>query len=394
MHRTLLVLLAALAACSPTRRVLDVTEVDRPPDVVSDSLESEVRRARIAYVRPERPTPDVAPDRSVDVLDTKLDVRFDFARRAVLGTAEHRLVPLRDGLTSFYLHAVGMEIEAAEVRGAGGQAAVSASFDYDGERLTFTPSRPLGPGDTLVVRIAYAAFPMRTEGQSGLSFSGHGLYFIDPDGTDPFRPTQLWTQGQTEDSRRWFPTWDYPNDKMTVELAVTVPDSLRVFANGAHVASEAAGEGLHREVWRLDTHPQPAYLTAFVAGDFAAVEDAYVRADSSVVPLLYLVEEEYADDAMRIFGETPAMMAVFEAETGVPYVWPTYKQAVVRDFTAGGMENTTLTILTERVQTDERGYLDYDARDLIAHELSHHWFGNLAGAEDWANLAVNESFAS
>src|SRR5690606_16084124 len=124
------------------------------------------------------------------------------------------------------------------------------------------------------------------------------------------------------------------------------------------------------------------------------VEDAYVRADSSVVPLLYLVEEEYADDAMRIFGETPAMMAVFEAETGVPYVWPTYKQAVVRDFTAGGMENTTLTILTERVQTDERGYLDYDARDLIAHELSHHWFGNLAGAEDWANLAVNESFAS
>ena len=381
----------ALAGCTPSRRVLDVTEVDRPPDVTSDSLQTEVEQARVRYAPPERPTPDRAPDRDVDVLSTRLDVRFDLANRAVGGVAEHRLTPLRDSLTSFYLHAVGMEIDEVVAVGSGPRL----SHDYDGRRLVITPARPLALGDTLTVSIGYTAHPMDTSGQSGLSFSGYGLYFIDPEGTDPYRPTQIWTQGQTEDSRRWFPTWDYPNDKMLFEIAVTVPDSLQTFSNGERIASEpTAFEGLRKDTWRLTPYPQAAYLAAVVAGDFAVVEDVYRRDDGTEVPLLYVVEPEYAERARAIFGETPAMIRVYEEETGVRYPWPNYKQAAVRDFTAGGMENTTLTVLTERVQTSARGALDYDPRDLIAHELAHQWFGDLTTAEDWANLTINEGMAS
>jgi aminopeptidase N len=386
-----LVALALLAGCTPSRRVLDVTEVDRPPDVTSDSLAAEVEQARVRYVPHERPTPDVAPDRAVDILETRLDVRFDLPNRAVNGFAQHTLTPLRDSLGSFYLHAVGMEI--AEVTALDGEPRLS--HDYDGQRLTITPVHPLRLGDTLTVHVAYTAHPMQTAGQSGLSFSGFGLYFIDPDGTDPFRPTQVWTQGQTEDSRRWFPTWDYPNDKMLFEIAVTVPDAMATFSNGTLVEQvELAGMGLRKDTWRLEPYGQPAYLAAIVAGDFAAVEDTYRRADGTEVPLLYVVEPAYAGRARAIFGETPEMIRVFEEETGVRYPWPNYKQAAVRDFTAGGMENTTLTVLHEGVQTDARGALDYDPRDLIAHELSHQWFGDLVTAEDWAHLTINEGFAS
>ncbi len=389
-----LLFLIGLSACAPTRRVYEVTEVDRPPDVQSDSLDVEVRRARVTYIQPSRPTPDVAPPRSVDMFSTVLDLTFDFEDKAVQGTAEVRVISLSDGLESFYLHAVGMEIREVESLLETGRGALPVTYSYDGSRLTITPSRPLVFDEALRVRIDYTAHPMETSGQSGLSFSGYGLYFIDPVGDDPFRPTQLWTQGQTEDNHRWFPTWDYPDDKQTFDIALTVPEDMKTFGNGEMVESATVGAGMRRDRWVLESLPTSSYLAAFVVGDFAAVEDVYVRADSSTVPLLYILEPENAMDAPRIFGETPEMIRIYEQETGVRYPWANYKQAIVRDFTAGGMENTTLTILTERVQTDERGYLDYNARDLIAHELAHQWFGDLATAKDWANLAINESFAS
>ncbi|MFN3598030.1 MAG: M1 family metallopeptidase, partial [Rubricoccaceae bacterium] len=387
MRRLLLLLPLALAACTTPREVLDVTVVDRPPDVTADSLAAERARTRVTHVPADRPRRDVAPERRVDVLHTALDLRLDLARRAVEGTATHRLVPLRDSLGSFYLHAVGMDVAGVDVlRGP--------VFDvaYDSARLVLTPARALARTDTLELRVAYTAFPERAVA----SGRGQGLYFINPDGTDPYRPTQVWTQGQPEDNRRWFPTWDYPNDKMTFEIALAVPDSLVAFANGERVASEALPGGFRRDVFRLDAHPQPAYLAALAVGRFAVVEDAYVRPDGSRVPLAYVVEPRFAERARADFGETPRMFAAFESYLGLRYPWPRYTQVAVRDFTAGGMENTTLTLLFEGAQTEARGEPGRrdDLRDLLSHELIHHWFGNLVTAEDWANLAVNEALAT
>jgi aminopeptidase N len=59
-----------------------------------------------------------------------------------------------------------------------------------------------------------------------------GLYFIAPDeGYE--RPLQLWTQGETEENRTWFPAWDYPNDRATSEMVVTVPAGFTAVSNGA-----------------------------------------------------------------------------------------------------------------------------------------------------------------
>ncbi len=385
--------LLTLAACSSTQRVYEVTEVDRPPEYLGDSLVAEVERENVRYVQPERVTPDRAPDRDYDLLTTALDLRFDFADEAVMGTARHTLTPLRDSLASDYFNAEAMDIAAVRqvVDGRG----VGVGYDADSMRITITPRAPLRFGETYTFVVDYIAHPGRGADQGGVSAKkgGKGVYFIDAAGTDPYRPTQLWTQGEAQDNRRWFPTWDYPNDRQAFEIALTVPDSMQTFSNGALVEQTDVEGGLRRDRWVL-SGDQVSYLAAFAAGDFAAVRDSVVSTSGRTIPLAYVVEPGVEAEVPAIFGETPAMMSFYETYLGVPYPWDNYKQVAVRDYTFGGMENTSVTILTENVQTDEEARLDYDARDLIAHELAHQWFGDLVTTEDWANITLNESFAS
>ncbi|CAN5526505.1 M1 family aminopeptidase [soil metagenome] len=380
-----------ISACGPPPAT--VYQIENGRTTAIDTLfgaPAGVRYAEAPHVRRDR-----APQRDINVLHTTLDLRFSLENESVSGTARHRLTPLEDSTTSFYFHAVGMEIDAVR-QIAGAPRGGALNFTYTDDRLHLQAQRPLMRRDTIEVEIAYTAHPMR--GGTGTDpIAGYGLYFINADGEDPLRPTQLWTQGQPNDTRRWFPTWDYPNDKMAVDIALTVPSSFVTASNGVLVEQvDIQGEGLRRDRWVLETYPHPAYLTAFVAGDFAVVTDEYVRVDGSTVPLAYYVEPGFAADAPRVFGETPQMLQVFEDYFGVRYPWPNYKQAVVRDFTAGGMENTTITILFEGVQADERAWLTQEMSiiDLLSHEVAHQWFGNLVTTEDWANLTVNEGFAS
>lgn len=380
-----------VAACSSPQRIYEVTEVDRPPEFLEDSLVVEVERENVAYVQPERITPDRAPDRVYDLLTTALDLQFDFADQTVMGTARHTLTPLRDSLRSFYFHAEAMDIAAVRqvVDGRG----VGVGYEVGEGQLTITPRTPLQVGETYEFVVDYIAQPGRVTGKGGIDSGGKGLYFIDPSGTDPYRPTQIWTQGSAEDNRRWFPTWDYPNDRQAYEITLTVPDSMRTVSNGALVEKTALEDGMRRDRWVL-AGDQVAYLAAVVVGDFATVRDTVESTDGRAIPLEYIVEPGFADEVPAIFSETPAMLTFFEEYLGIPYPWDNYKQVAVRDFPFGGMENTSLTVLHEDVQTDEAARLDYDARDLIAHELAHQWFGDLVTTEDWANLALNKSFAS
>ncbi len=383
--------LLGFAACSSTQRVYDITEVDRPPEYAGDSLVFEAKRARVEYVQPARVTPDVAPDRQYDLLSTALDVSFGFADETVIGTVRHTLTPLRESLNSFYFDAVGMDIESVRQVVDGRDAGVG--FEYDSTRLTITPPQPLVIDSTYTFVVEYVAHPTRGAGQGSLGDGGTGLYFIDPTGADPYRPTQIWTQGQAESNRRWFPTWDYPNDRMAFEITITVPDSLVTASNGALVEQTPLADGMRRDHWVL-TGDQASYLAAVGAGPFTVVRDSVMSTAGAMLPLAYYLEPQFADAAERIFGETPDMIHFYETHLGVPYPWANYKQMPVRDFTAGGMENTTITMLYEWLQTDERAALDLEGRDLISHELAHQWFGDYVTTKDWANLALNESFAS
>ncbi len=318
-----------------------------------------------------------------DISHTSLDLAFDFEKATVTGVATHSLVFPDPRPLSIGFDATDMTINHVSVDTGAGP--IAAKYKYDQSDLLITLPRD-AVGLEARVAIDFVAHPMRNGKK-------RGMYFVDGAGTDPSKPTEIWTLGQPEDNQFWFPSWDFPNDRMTFDIRLTVPQHMETVSNGVLSSSMSTGEGLRIDHWTMDS-AHLGYLAAFAVGDFAEVQDQMVRSDGSVVDLAYFVDPEYADRAMDIFGETPKMMAFLENKLNDRYPWPNYKQVAVHDFTAGGMENTTATILYDAVQHDSRAALDFSPRNLIMHELTHQWFGDDVSAADWANLGLNEGLAS
>jgi len=89
------------------------------------------------------------------------------------------------------------------------------------------------------------------------------------------------------------------------------------------------------------------------------------------------------------------MIQFYSDYTGIPYMWPKYAQIVGIDYVSGAMENTTAVLHQESVYQTSGQLIDENIwENTIAHEIFHHWFGDLVTTESWSNLTVNESFAN
>src|SRR4030095_11474544 len=210
-----------------------------------------------------------------------------------------------------------------------------------------------------------------------------------PRGEEKDKPTEIWTQGETESNSVWMPTIDKPNQKSTEEISMTVPAKYVTLSNGLLVSQKKNTDGTRTDTWKMDL-PNAPYLFFMGVGDFAVVKDSYKGKEVS-----YYVEKEYAPVARKIFGKTPDMIALFSKLTGVDYPWVKYSQMVGRDYVSGAMENTTATLHQETAQQDARELTDGNRwEDVIAHELFHQWFGDYVTTESWSNISLNESFAT
>ncbi|MEO7735230.1 MAG: M1 family aminopeptidase [Kofleriaceae bacterium] len=310
-----------------------------------------------------------APDRVVDIQHLALRIAVDPAARSVAGTVTLRTRVIAPETRTVVLDAVELAIESVEAHG------LATTFQHDGKKLRIELAQPLAAGAELVLVIAYHGAPRR------------GLYFIAPDEAYPDKPTQVWSQGQDEDSRYWFPCFDAPHEKATSELTVTVPAQLFAVSNGTLVSDRTDGD--HRTLhWRLDV-PHSCYLITLAVGDFATIETRWRD-----IPVVYYVERGREAACERTLARTPEMLELFSRKFGVSYPYPRYAQVFVADFIFGGMENTSATTLTDTVLLDERAALDYDVDALVAHELAHQWFGDLVTCRDWGEGWLNEGFAT
>ena len=239
------------------------------------------------------------------------------------------------------------------------------------------------------VEIDYSCGYYFNNDKDGLYYNSprNGFHFILPDQTDQTSSaSQSWTQGETMESRYWFPCIDDPQVKFTREIEVIAPDNdYSVISNGAY---EKRGN-----VWKwIESTPIPAYLTSVVIGKFSKQEETHGK-----VSLEYYwptnIPKTY--DPMLTFGETKQVMRFFENYLDTKYPYEKYWQIAVDKFEFGGMENTTCTTLTSDILHDNRASSDY-SRDIIivAHELAHQWFGDLITCKDWSHIWLNEGFAT
>ncbi len=317
-------------------------------------------------------TPTYARDRVCDIQHIKLVVDIDIERRRIAGTCSTRIAAIADDLRRISLDAVELDIAGVNANGE------PVTFSHDGRKLSIDLGRELSAGDVATLDIEYSGQPRR------------GLYFVGPDDAYPDKPTQVWTQGQDEDSRYWFPCFDSPHQKATSELVVSVPASWFALSNGALLSDDETG-GRRTFHWKLDV-PHSCYLITLAAGELSEIKAEWPEKPD--VEVTYYVQRGREADAQRTLGRTPEMLQVFSERYGVEYPYNKYAQVFVADFIFGGMENTTATSLTDVVLLDERAALDRDMDDLVSHELAHQWFGDLLTCRDWGEGWLNEGFAT
>ena len=303
-----------------------------------------------------------------------LTLRLSLSDKSIQGNASY-IINVIDNKGYIDFDAAEMNIDSVTVNGS------PTRFDYDGRSLRVYLSK----AGEVVVSISYNAKPR------------NGVHFILPDEHYPNRKPMVWTQGESEDNHYWIPLPDYPSMKFTSELTIIVPKPLTAVSNGYLVESKDLGNEVLWH-WRLDK-PHSSYLIAFAAAEFEVIKD-----NCGGIDVEHYVPKGYGELAKFSFHRICDMINFFSEYTGVKYPWPNYKHAVVSEF-GGGMENTTVTILTDTTLHDEHaqcpggkfpcpGLEDFSSDGLVAHELAHQWFGDLVTTRDWGNIWLNEAFAT
>ncbi|HSS79090.1 MAG TPA: M1 family aminopeptidase [Thermoanaerobaculia bacterium] len=322
---------------------------------------------------PEGTPPRYMPARQYDLQNLKLDLAFDWDAKSVAGTATNTLTPLLPGLDSLTFHAAGLDVHQVRINGAERPFAL----DPQAQTLTVKLDRPYGPADRIEAVIDYAAHPKA------------GLYFMGPDKAYPAKPRQIYSQGESDLNRFWFPAWDSPNDRTTTEVLATVKPPLEVVSNGKLVEVTDRPDGRKTWHWKMEV-PHSTYLLSVAIGEFTKVSEQW-----NGIPVDYYVPKgpKAEEEARRSFDMTPAVLDYYSKVTGRPYPYAKYSQTVVIDYMWGGMENISATTQTSRTLHDARAALDVTSEGLVAHEAAHQWFGDLVTCQDWSNAWLNEGFA-
>jgi aminopeptidase N len=323
----------------------------------------------IALVRADEP---YARSRDYDLQHSRVALRFEVEQKKIIGDVTHTLTLFRDGLDHIAFDSVGLQIHSVSVNRK------EAKFKTTDSQLIVDLPATGRTGDKYDVEIKYEGQPKK------------GIYFILPDKDYPNRITQIWTQGESEDTRYYLPTYDYPNDRLTTETILTVPSNWLTVSNGKLISTTDAGGGMKTWTWR-ESQPSSTYLFTVVAGELVEIKDKWRN-----IPVTYYAPQDHVDRLTVNYSRTPQMIEHFSKTLRVDYPWEKYAQSMVDDFVAGGMENSSATTNTASSLRNPKLVPEYptDEDGLISHELGHQWFGDLVTCKDWANIWLNEGFAT
>ncbi|MCB1221885.1 MAG: hypothetical protein H7A35_11260 [Planctomycetales bacterium] len=326
----------------------------------------------------------VAPSRMFNTEHIRLDLDIDFDNASVSGNVQQSLRSMKPGLDVIQLNCSGINVHKVTVDGRGvdfeypvdsGQLTswmLIDDADDSKETLYIKLSAPLALDQVVNLRIDYDCSPQT------------GLYFqMKDEGTYP----EVWSQGEGEANRYWIPCFDYPNDKASYEGIFRVPEGFYALSNG-NLLSREDKNGKTEFHWSLE-QPQVSYLIMLAAAPYEVHEQEH----NGVLYQYVCPPGTSRAKALQCFGKTPDMMDCFEDRFGIKYPFEKYSQVVVQNFIFGGMENTTATVMNDRLLYDEFQALTYDDTDTISHELGHQWWGDMVTMREWNHMWLNEGFA-
>ena len=306
---------------------------------------------------------------SIDLLHTRIDLDLTQVGSGVIhGASTIRLAPKVGGITALPFDLLALTVDSVRMGG------VALAYQQQGEYLVITPGSPLGPTDTVEVAIHYGGDP-------AVDASGWGGFYT--------LSSYQYDLGVAFDAvphsygRAWFPCFDNFVERCSYEFIVTTSAGRTVFANGHLVAEEDLGGGVRRTHWRMDD-PIPSYLASVASTDYVAVRDTLASITGASVPVTLVAKPADTTDLKNSFVHLPDAFATFEAWFG-PYVWDRVGYCLT---TQGAMEHPTNICYPASIAD---GTLAYET--IMAHELGHHWFGDLITCRRAEEMYINEGFA-
>lgn len=350
---------------------------------------------------PTPPPPDPAPEGQlpdgVTPLRYALDLEVVPSRDGFAGTVDVR-VRLDRPTQRIWMHGAGLDVsEAFVVPGLEGDlargpltsrpaSAVDATWEpgeREGVARVLLPV-PVGPGEA-TIHLRYAA---RFDRQL------KGLYRVDV-GADHY----AFTQFEATSARYAFPSFDEPRFKTPFDLALRVPAGEVGVANTHELDSTPLEDGLRR-IRFATTEPLPTYLVALAVGPLEVVESAPIPANdvrSAPLPFRGICARGRGAELRHALEHTPAIVRSLEQFTGIAYPYDKLDIVAVPDFASGAMENAGLVTFREQLlllgatppEDQVRGFTN-----VMAHELAHHWFGDLVTMPWWDDIWLNEAFAT
>ncbi|CAN5417093.1 M1 family aminopeptidase [soil metagenome] len=348
----------------------------RPMPRVFDSGDENKKLPPVNWIR----------SRKIDVKHIAVDLRFDWDKEQAFGTTTVTLACFSE-CTTISLDAAMMTINSVTL--ADGK---TLKFTYDqkadNDNLMITLDRVYKGGEDVAVKVDYRTnYVNKADGDTAIGGFGRGLRFIKPTADNPNKPRQIWSQGESEFNRYWFPSYDSPNDFRTTEIKATVEKPFFVVSNGKLAKTIENKDGTRTFDWVMD-QPYSNYLSSIVVTETTPVEQKFEN-----IPIYNFGYTNETKEVAATVKNLPATIKFFSEVTGVKYPYPKYSQAFVEDF-GGGMENISATTQIEEMIHDDRELLDTDSESLQSHELAHQWFGDYVTCRDWGQIWLNESFAT
>ncbi|HEB36562.1 MAG TPA: aminopeptidase [Candidatus Aminicenantes bacterium] len=307
--------------------------------------------------------------RDYDAKHYRIALTFDLDKKYFEGENRITLTPLRDDFKECLLDAEELVVTAVT-----NSENMPLQFTQTDKLIIVHLSKAYEYGETVTFTVKYHATDPKV-----------GLFF---DEESPTNPIMVSTVSWPDRARHWFPSYDFPHDKVTNEMIITVKNKYKVLSNGKLVSvKEDKKNGTKTYHWSQEL-PHSTYLFMLAIGPFAVIEDSL-----GSLPVTYWVYEKDVEDAKWIFKKTPHMIDYFNRLFGYEYPWAQYAQ-VTSPRMGGGAENTAATVLGQGVIHDKRAEQDFSWERIIAHEVAHQWWGDLITLRTWSQTWLNESFGT
>lgn len=308
--------------------------------------------------------------KDMDVLAYDLDLELlDPNKRFLKAKAQLQIQLLRLGLKEIELDLQGLKVKKLRINGK------KRPFKHKDPLLIISLPKKYKLDQAITVEIEYEGAPQEDKSWGGFYFEQGFAYNMGVGFSD--NPHNY--------GRIWFPCVDNFQDKSTYKISLTTKDNFEGYANGLLVQDSLLDNGLRQRVWE-QKEPIPSYLAAIAVSDYSDITQAFAGINSSI-PIALVVPEEDSQKAVASFVHLPQALSAFEYWFG-PYRWSKVGFCVV-PFMSGAMEHASL-IAYPRYAVD--GSLKQER--LMAHELSHHWWGNLVTCAKAEDMWINEGFAS